>query len=165
MDHPRPSLRYVKADDFPNKTFDGFAVEGQDGEKLGEVNGFIVDSSTRRPRYVVVDAGGWFKSKHVLVPVGHISMSGSRTLRADLTKDRIKRFPGADLDEFTRWTGDQLAQFDVDVAAICCDVERRPHDVIPVWWREEYYVIEPLRGARGADTREPSMAHDRRRAN
>jgi len=62
MDHPRPSLRYVKADELENKPFDGFTVEGQDGEKFGDVNGFIVDISARRRQYVVVDAGGWFKS-------------------------------------------------------------------------------------------------------
>ena len=37
---------------------------------LGEVDGFIVDVNDRRPYYVVVTAGNWFKSKYVLLPVG-----------------------------------------------------------------------------------------------
>ena len=46
-------------------------VESPSGEHLGDVDGFIVDSESGRPYYVVVDAGGWFKSKHFLLPIGH----------------------------------------------------------------------------------------------
>jgi hypothetical protein len=164
MDHPLPSLRYVKAQDLQGQPFAGVDVEGSDGEKLGEVNGFIINANTRRPQYVVIDAGGWFKTKHALVPVGHISMTdGARALRADLTKDRVKRFPGVDLDEFVRWSGDQVARFDVDLAAVCCEGEQRPHDVTPDWWLDQYYIeTDVVRGVRGADVREPAMAHERK---
>jgi len=163
MDHPRPSLRYVKAEDLQGQPFAGLDVEGSDGEKLGDVNGFIVDANTRRPQYVVIDAGGWFKTKHALIPVGHITMSGA-ALRGDLTKDRVKRFPGVDLDEFARWSGDQLARFDVDITAVCCEGGRRPHDMTPHWWREEYYEeTDAVRGVQGTDARERAMAHDKRR--
>jgi len=33
--------------------------------------------------------------------------------------------------------------------------------VTPAWWREDYYVIESVRGVHEAETREPSMAHER----
>ena len=42
--------------------FDGVDVEGSDGEKLGEVEGFIIDVTGRRPRHVAVSAGWFFTS-------------------------------------------------------------------------------------------------------
>ena len=163
MDHPRPSLRYVNASDLRGQPFADFTVEGSDGDKLGEVDGFIVDINTRRPQYLVVDAGGWFKSKRVLIPVGHVSMNAtSRGLQADLTKDRVKRFPGFDRDEFETLSADQLGRLDMDITAVCCEAEQRRHDLTPDWWNVEYYEIETTRGVSGAETERPAMAHERR---
>ena len=60
MDHPLPWLRYVDASDIDDNTieFDGMNVKSPSGDKLGDVDGFIVDSESGRPYYVVVDAGG-----------------------------------------------------------------------------------------------------------
>src|SRR2546430_1384211 len=73
MDHPRPWLRYVDASDLDDTTvkFDSLPVQSPAGEKLGGVDGFIIDVTSGRPFYVVVDSGGWFKSKHYLLPIGH----------------------------------------------------------------------------------------------
>src|ERR1700712_5109133 len=99
MDHPLPWLRYVDAGDLDDETveFDGLKVRNAQMETLGHVDGFIVDSTTARPYYVVVDSGGWFKSKNYLLPVGHARMDGDNdALVVDLAKDRIERFPGFD---------------------------------------------------------------------
>ncbi len=77
MKHPYPWLKYVVADRMHSgdANFDGMPVESPTGEKLGSIDGFIVDAASPRPYYVVVDAGGWFKSRHFLLPVGHAAFS------------------------------------------------------------------------------------------
>src|SRR4051794_17178102 len=72
MDHPLPWLKYIKAADLHDDAidFDGLEVVSAAGDHLGDVDAFIVDSETARPYYVVADAGGWFKSRHFLLPVG-----------------------------------------------------------------------------------------------
>ena len=64
MDRPRPWLRFVEASDLGDTDidFDGLPVRNAGNENLGESEGFIVDADNGRPYYVVVDAGGWFKS-------------------------------------------------------------------------------------------------------
>ena len=59
MDHPRPGLRYVDASDLDNSEFhfDGMEVKGLDHEKLGKVDGFIIDKSSGHPYYVAVECG------------------------------------------------------------------------------------------------------------
>ena len=99
MDHPRPWMRYVAADDLDDDAldFDGLEVDGVSGEKLGEVDGFVIDVNSGRPYYVVVDAGGWFRSKEFLLPIGHARLDREReVLVADLTRDRVDKFPGFD---------------------------------------------------------------------
>ncbi|PYQ94043.1 MAG: hypothetical protein DMF97_19035, partial [Acidobacteria bacterium] len=97
MDHPKPWLRYVDADELesPSFDFDHVTVESSSGEKLGEVDGFIVDNASGRPYYASVDAGGWFKSKLFLLPIGHTAFDrGRRRLVADVTRDHVNKFPG-----------------------------------------------------------------------
>src|SRR5215216_3109549 len=123
MDRPRPWLRYVEAADLGDTEidFDNLPVQNPAGEKLGEVEGFIIDADHGRPYYVVVDAGGWFKSKHYLVPVGHVSFDAARqAFAASLTRERIQGFPGFDLDEFEKLSDDELEQLDLNIASVCC---------------------------------------------
>ena len=129
MDRPRPWLRYLNADDLDDTSvrFAGMKVENAQGEKLGTVDGFIIDVDTARPYYVVVDSGGWFKSKHYLVPVGHARLDGERgVMLADLTRERIKRFPGFDKDEFVKLSDQELEQFAQSTAS-ACGVNRDRH--------------------------------------
>jgi hypothetical protein len=127
VDHPYPWLKYLPADELDDDTndnddvdFNGMKVEGPSDEKLGKVEGFIVDSDSGRPYYVVVDAGGWFKSKHFLLPVGHVRFDSSRkALMADVTKDRAERFPGFDLSKFDKMTPDDIKQFNVETLQAC----------------------------------------------
>jgi hypothetical protein len=124
VDHPLPWLKYVDAGDVDDETtaFDGMQVTGTGNDKLGTVKGFIVDSDTARPYYVVVDAGGWFKSKHFLLPVGHARIQGSdddEALVADVPRERIDRFPGFDLDEFDKLKADDLKRLNDEICQVC----------------------------------------------
>ena len=89
-------LRYLDADDVDDAVvdFDGLDVHGRDGQKLGDVDGFIVDADARRVNYIVVDSGGWFTSRRFLLPVGHATIAGDRrSLQVDVSRDALGRFP------------------------------------------------------------------------
>lgn len=149
----RTRLRYVDADDLDDSTvhFDGLAVRNHAGEKLGDVDGFILDVAYGRPYYVVVDSGGWFKSKLYLIPIGHARLSTDNdALLADLTRERINRFPGFDRDEFEKLSDAELDRMDDQLAAACCPTELRnqsassraerwSHHRYPDWWESNYY--------------------------
>lgn len=103
MNHPLPWLRYVDANrvNATNLTFDGLKVRNDAMETLGSVEGFVVDNASMRPYYVVVDSGGWFKSKDFLVPIGHAKVDDDQdALVVNIAKERIERFPGFDRSEF-----------------------------------------------------------------
>jgi len=113
VDHPLPWLRYVDAGDLDDDTidFDGLDVDSPTGEHLGTVDGFIVDRDTGRPFYVVVDSGGWFKSKRFLMPIGHARLESDNdgdSLEVDISRDRIDRFPGFDKREFEKFSAEDL---------------------------------------------------------
>ena len=122
MDHPLPWLRYVDAGDLDDDAgrFDELRVESPTGEDLGDVDGFIVDSDSGRPLYVVVDSGGWFKSKYFLLPVGHAGLDSDReALVAAISRDRIERFPGVDLDTFDKLSEADLKRLNDDICQAC----------------------------------------------
>jgi len=150
VDHPLPWLRYVNADDLDDDAvdFDEMDVESPSGEHLGEVDGFIVDSESGRPYYVVVDTGGWFKSRHFLLPVGHVRLdTDAEALKANLTRERVERFPGFDKDEFDKLTVADLKKFNDQTLQVCAltaytyseaepysAVWNRPEFSHPEWW-------------------------------
>ena len=156
MDHPLPWLKYVDADDLDDDRvdFDDMDVESPSGEHLGEVDGFIVDSESGRPYYVVVDAGGWFKSKHFLLPIGHVRLDAdAEALKVDLTRDRVERFPGFNKDEFDTLTADDLKRFNDATLQVCAVTTYaysedepysaawdRPEFSSPAWWRASTVV-------------------------
>ena len=151
MDHPRPNLRYVDAKDLDDKAtkLKGLEVDSVKNEKLGKLEGFIIDVTTGRPYHVVVGSGGWFKHKHFLLPIGHVALSPAQDrLVADLTKDRVERFPGFDKDEFTKLSEDDLKSLEAPMAAACCPDEvvavevgawDTTHYAYPTWWDSGYY--------------------------
>ena len=109
MDHPKPNLKIVEANEYQaGEKFDGGAVTSASGEELGHVQGFVVDIESGDPRYIVVDAGGWFMSKHFLLPMRNARMDESGTVTADLTREEVQKFPGFNKDEFESATGDEL---------------------------------------------------------
>jgi hypothetical protein len=160
MKHPRPNLKYVDADDLDDKTikFDGMEVDSNKGEKLGKVEGFIIDVTSGRPYHVVAASGGWFKHKHFLLPIGHVALAPSGDkLVADITKDRVERFPGFDKDVFEKLSEDDLKQMTDTIDAACCPDEvvaidvstwETAHYAYPTWWEADFY--RPDRADRAA---------------
>jgi PRC-barrel domain protein len=161
VDHPYPWLRYLAADNLDDHDvdFDGMNVESPSGEHLGDVEGFIVDPESGRPYYVVVDAGGWFKSKHFLLPVGHAFIDqGNEVLTADVSREHVEHFPGFDLDEFEKLTPDALKRLN-DATLTACSVsgavyvvrETDPYSAawdhpdfeFPDWWRPTHPGARP----------------------
>jgi hypothetical protein len=122
VDHPLPWLRYVDADGIDDDTidFDGMDVQSPTGEHLGKVDGFVVDSHSGRPYYVAVDAGGWFKSKHFLLPVGHARFDAdAEALVTELGRHRVNKFPGFDKGEFDKLTVEDVKRLNNDTCAAC----------------------------------------------
>jgi sporulation protein YlmC with PRC-barrel domain len=153
MDHPLPWLSYVDANDLEDKNksnrFAGMEVDDPDGEKLGKVEGFIVDVDTGRPFHVVVDAGHWFKHKHVLLPVGRVMLDESgRKMTASVGKNRVSRFPGFDKDKFARLSKDELRELAQSIATesgtpdegvVAVEWVMWSDYAYPSWWETSYY--------------------------
>ena len=179
MDHPKPWLRYVAAGDLEDKDktlkFSGMEVNDPAGEKLGTVEGFIVDARTGRPFHVAIDAGHWFRHKHVLVPVGHIMLDGTgQKLIADVSKERVGRFPGFARDTFETLSKDELHQLArtmalecgcPDEAIVAIEWETWDDYAYPSWWEASFYRPERIENQDEAGITHPqtrSTAADRR---
>lgn len=162
MDRPLPWLRYVDADKVkaPELFFDGMKVRNDAMETLGSVDGFIVDNTSWRPYYVVVDSGGWFKSTHFLVPIGHAHVDDDRdAIVVNIAKDRIERFPGFDRDQFQSLTEDDVRRMN-DVICEACRDENTVYPVAdplsPIWGAPEFtqpdWWAANVTGVEGAQT-------------
>lgn len=73
----------------------GSTVYGYNSEKIGTVRDALVEPSSGRIRYLIVDVGGWFSSKEVLVPVGQARFVEDGVYFDNLTKDQVR-----DLSEY-----------------------------------------------------------------
>ena len=156
MDHPYHWLKYMPAGELEGQggAFKGFKVESSSGETLGKVEGFVIDSESVRPYYFVVDAGGWFKSKHYLLPVGLAGYDSAHALFLTdrLTREQIKRYPGFDLSRFESMSMSELKRFNEETLQACtitgvvftyAEVDPlaaawdQPEFAYPDWWRQD----------------------------
>jgi hypothetical protein len=171
MNHPRPGLKYVDADDLDKSACDFDKVEVVDpaGNKLGKVEGFIIDVTAGRPFHVVVEAGNWFKHKHFLLPIGHVALEGGgRRMTADVAKSRVERFPGFSRGEFEKLDGDAIDRMAQTSASVCCDEaidvaspwESWAHYEYPSWWDASFYRPERIgnRDEAGLTSPQPKTA-------
>jgi len=154
-------LRYLEADDIDDSVvdFDGLDVRGSDDEKLGDIAGFVVDATSGRVYYAVVDSGGWFTSQRFLLPIGHATIDRDRrALRVDVTKDTLRGYPEFDEDRFRQFSDEDLRAFERRMAEACCPSEphedvsvgtwhfdTRRHYTQPEWWAGRVYDRERLR--------------------
>lgn len=143
-------LFYVDAGDIDDDRvdYDGLDVLDPAGQKLGDVDGFIVQEDTRRPYYIVVDSGGWFSSRSFLVPIGHARLdAGNKALRVDLDKSVVQRFPDYDSTRFAQMSDEESRQFTERTLGACCakelqartgadryDYDKWSHYAQPDWW-------------------------------
>lgn len=129
-------LRYLPADEVDNSdiNFSKLDVRGPDDSRLGEVDGFIVDADAGRVYYTVVDSGGWFTSRRLLLPVGHATIDrGARALRVDVSKDALMRYPEFDADRFEAFSDDDLRGFERRMVDACCPDEAIDDVAVPAW--------------------------------
>jgi uncharacterized protein (TIGR02271 family) len=68
----------------------GDAAYGANGEKVGTVRDALVDDASGRIRYLIVDVGGWFSAKSVIVPVGMARIEEDAVYFDALTRDQVK---------------------------------------------------------------------------
>lgn len=173
-------LRYVDADKVGSEVvnFDDMKVRTPDGDKLGEVDGFIVDNSVRRAYYVVVDSGGWFTSRKFLVPIGHARIDeDGDALVLDVTRDTISRYPEFDRNSFERLSDAELRGYEERYGQVCCpedatastdwNYDTYRHYRQPTWWRTEYYNWDApaavgTAGTIGSDPARPTTFDDLR---
>ncbi|WP_350561280.1 PRC and DUF2382 domain-containing protein [Psychrobacter sp. CAL346-MNA-CIBAN-0220] len=79
--------RDLIGDDYYDPT--GKTAYGVDEDKIGRIDGALVEDTTGRIRYLIVDAGGWFTSKEVLVPAGLARIVGDDVFFDSLTKSQV----------------------------------------------------------------------------
>ena len=162
----------MDADDIDDSVvdFDGLAVRGRDNEKLGDIDGFIVDVNSGRVLYAVVDSSGWFTSRRFLLPIGHAPTVDrvDKALRVDLTRKSLEKYPRFDEDRFQQMSNDELLAFEIATAAACCEDERVDaadvwpfdaprHYAQPEWWTPRNYETTRLRSVT-ADAFEPGAS-------
>jgi sporulation protein YlmC with PRC-barrel domain len=87
----------------------GAKLYGLDDEKLGKIDDVIFDHSTGLIRYVVVDTGGWLKTKMFIVPAERLRASAKHDddFTVDLTKAQVESFPPyveTDLESDEQWS-------------------------------------------------------------
>src|SRR5262245_14748099 len=143
VDHPKPWLRYVEAGKIQDRTLalEGMKVRNEAGEKLGTVDGLIVDSDSGRTYYIVVDAPGWFSARQWLLPIGQTHLDDDRdALIAHLSRDQVNRFPGFDKDEFETLSARDVKRINDDIAMILDPTASYATDE-PYYaaWRRRFY--------------------------
>ena len=152
-------LRYLDADDLDDfdVDFDGLDVRGVNGDKLGEVDGFLVDPGPGRVLYTVVDSGGWFTSRRFLVPIGHAVVFRERpALHVDIARDRLRDYPEFDEARFRDLSDEELRSYEGRMQSMCCPDEGRAagggwhhedarHYQQPAWWSAAAYTASRLR--------------------
>jgi PRC-barrel domain len=159
-------FRYLDADDVDDAVvdYDGLAVYGVDDHKIGDVDGFIVDVQSRRVNYIVIDSGGWFMSRRLLLPIGHASIAPDRkSLSADVTREVAGRLPEFHDERFRAFTDEELRAFERNTVIACCPDEpletvsvnawgydSRRHYTQPEWWLNLRYAAERLQPINGS---------------
>lgn len=164
-------LHYLDADDIVDERLDfsGLDVRNAAGEKLGNLDGFVVDRDASRPYYAVVDSGGWISSQQYLVPIGHARLdTAEKCLRVDLAKDTLQRYPAFDRDRFTELDETEARRFTEQTLTACCPTELAgrvgesrweydswSHYQLPDWWQTRWLGARSLGDAPYAGTPVP----------
>ena len=117
-DYTSSRLRYVDADKLDTRVLDldGLDVRNSREDHIGDVEGLLIDTVSGRPRYLVIDSGGWFRSRRFLLPIAHARLDENRrTLRVDFDKETINRFPEMRSDRYEALTDEELQSYDEGV--------------------------------------------------
>jgi sporulation protein YlmC with PRC-barrel domain len=84
--------------DDPAKDIRGRTLYGLEDEKLGQINDVVFDHSTGNISYIVIDTGGWLRTKRFIVSAEHLrpSTKHHNDFICDLTKPQIESLPPYD---------------------------------------------------------------------
>jgi PRC-barrel domain len=81
------------------KSLEGYIVGASDGP-IGHVQDFFFDDQSWVVRYLVVETGGWMKSRRVLI--SPVALRGpewtARLLPVDITKEQVRNSPAVDTE-------------------------------------------------------------------
>ena len=98
----RSRLRFMSASDVPALNGRDVPLHNDEGDLLGTLDGFVVDSESTRPVYYVIDSRGWFAGRRYVVPVGQVEAdAGATALRTTLTRAELARYPEFSPSAFT----------------------------------------------------------------
>lgn len=77
----------------------GNTAYGANGEKVGTVRDALVDPSSGRIRMLILDVGGWFSAKEVVVPVGEARFDDNGVYFDNLTKNQVQAMSEYRMDQ------------------------------------------------------------------
>lgn len=83
-------------DDYYNPT--GKTAYARNEDKVGKIDGALVEDTTGKIRYLITDVGGWFSEKLVLVPAGLARIVGDDVFFDSLTKAQVEAMESYDED-------------------------------------------------------------------
>ncbi|HKV95098.1 MAG TPA: PRC-barrel domain-containing protein [Candidatus Angelobacter sp.] len=122
-------------------------VYGVNDEKLGKIDDVIFNHSTGDIRYVVLDTGGLFSRKKVMVPANRIEPYGSHEDKyyAELDKERLEMLPEFD---------EKMLAEDYDWSNYEKEYEKRWNDGAVMYNKDTGRIVTPpveqVEGARRA---------------
>lgn len=145
-------LRYVDVEELERSNAGlmvGAEIRDRDNEKVGELDGFVVDAVTGRPKYAVIEAGGWFKSERYLLPIGHLDVTPDGNCTLDIARSAIESYPEFDETSWLRASSEERWAFEYETLSACCpedaalvgvgekavNFDRWAHHHEPAWWR------------------------------
>ena len=153
-----PELRYVAAGHLSSSVLDldGRELTGSSGEALGRLDGFLVDTLSGRPEFIVVGAGDWHGGRRYLVPADHARFDPrERALSVDFGRDAVARFPAIDDRRIEALRHDELGRYREEVTRACCpddedlrrlDLASRA-DATSAWWNATGWMTSMVPGA------------------
>lgn len=86
----------------------GHPVYGLNNDKIGTVKSAMVEPQTGRIRYLLVNTGGFFNNKQVMVPVGMARIEDDGVYFDNLTKDQLRDM--SEYREGSDWSTDYRAR-------------------------------------------------------
>jgi len=88
------ALRYVAASRIqsPSGESTGMDFRGPDDEKIGSLDGVLIDTADHRLRFFVVESPAWHGSRRRLLPIDRPAQvsHGGRSLRMDLNAEALE---------------------------------------------------------------------------
>ena len=158
MEHTTHSsrLRYLDAHDLDDSVvgFHDLEVYGNDGENLGDLDGFVVEHGAGTVHYLVVDSGGWFTSRRFLLPAEHVTVDReAKAVRVNVSKASLRDYPEFDEDRFGRFSDEEYQAYrrrlgsawPSRTGATTSSSEAATMYRQPDWWRTDAYRADHLR--------------------